>query len=434
MTSTNRTLWILCTGFVLVILMLTLLAWLGFRQAVSIREKAAAMVNEHRFAAHLVDDLELERHRASTLLLSLSRAKAPLSEAEATNLRATLQEFDRALPTIANSGERLMPHPDWERLRAATRAYAAALQAALATPARDNTTLTVLQERYDAFVHLTDQVTKLDALRAADVESGIEAESRSLTSEAGGLLLIALLLSLICAYVTIRFTVLSLRRIEWQSRQLNRVSWHLMQGQEEAARRFSHEMHDELGQSLTGLKAMLSAVQPTDFPARRTACLQLLDEAIGNVRELSQLLRPVILDDFGLAAALRWLAERFQERTRIVVQVETTLKRRLAEEIETHLFRITQEALTNIARHSQATHARIRLGADGATIQLQITDNGIGMPKAQPRTPSLGLVGMRARAEQLGGTFALQNDSAGGVCIIARVPTRWAAEEKQDEQ
>ena len=433
MNATNRTLWILSTGFVLVILMLTLLAWLGFRQAASIREKASAMVQEHRFAAHLVDDLELERHRASTLLLSLSRSNAQPSEAMAQKLHATLRDFEATIPAITSEGERLMPHSDWERLRAATGAYAAALQAALLMPSRDDATWAMLQQRYDEFVHLSDQVTKLDALRAADVESRIEEESRSLTSETGGLLLIALFLSLVCALVTIRFTVFSLRRIEWQGQQLNRVSWHLMQGQEEAARRFSHEMHDELGQSLTGLKAMLSAVEPSTFAARRKACLQLLDEAIGNVRELSQLLRPVILDDFGLAAALRWLAERFQERTRIVVQVETVITARLDEAIETHLFRITQEALTNIARHSMANRAQIRLEEDGTEICLTITDNGIGVPKEQQKTPSLGLVGMRARAEQLGGTFELKNNPSGGVRVVARVPARWAAEDKTDE-
>jgi signal transduction histidine kinase len=428
MNSTNRTLWILCTGFVLVILMLTLLAWLGFRQAASIREKASALVNEHRFTAYLVDDLELERHRASTLLLSLSRSRLPLTDDTTEKLRGTLREFEMAIPVIAGDGERLMPHPDWANLRDATRTYSAELQSALMKPSHNEAALLVLQQRYDEFVHATDQVLKLDVLRAADAESRIEEESRNLTTETGGLLFSALLLSLACAFGTIRFTVLSLRRIEWQAQELNRVSWHLIQGQEEAARRFSHEMHDELGQSLTGLKAMLSAVQPTTFATRRKDCLQSLDEAISNVRELSQLLRPVILDDFGLTAALRWLAERFQERTRILVTVETTCTARLDEAIETHLFRISQEALTNIARHSMASRAHIRLEEDGAEISLTITDNGIGIPNPPQKMLSLGLVGMRARAIQLGGTFELKNNPSGGVCVAARVPTRWAAE------
>lgn len=424
MNSTNRTLWILSTGFVLVILTLSFLAWVGFRQAVSIREQASALVREHLFTAHLVDDLELEQHRASTLLLTLSRGEQ--GRIPPAKLQTTLTEFEAAMPEIIRSGDKLMPHPYWAQLRDATDAYAKSLHLVLQSSDQNAVQFTALQQHYDEFVHMTDQVIKLDSLHAAEVETRIAAESRTLASETGSLLVGALALSLICAFITIRFTIGSLRRIEWQAQELNRVSWHLLQGQEEAARRFSHEMHDELGQSLTGLKAMLAAVQPDDFARRRSDCLHLLDEAIGNVRELSQLLRPVILDDFGLVAALRWLAERFQERTRITVTVDATVTPRLAEDIETHLFRITQEALTNIARHAGARRARIGLAQEGGNICLTVTDDGIGMPqRTQPR-PSLGLVGMRARAEQLGGTFTLKNDPPNGVCVSACIPARWA--------
>lgn len=422
MNSTNRTLWILSAGFVLVILTLSLLAWLGFRQAASIRQQASKLANEHLFTAHLVDDLELESHRASTLLLTFSRADQLASRPSSLQL---LTDFESAMPEIIQSGNQLMPHPSWAQLRTATEAYAAAVRAAVQRSVRDAATMTTLHQRYDEFVHQADQVIKLDLMRAAEIENRIETESRNLASETGGLLVGALTLSLICAVITIRFTVGSLRRIEWQGQQLNRVSWHLIQGQEEAARRFSHEMHDELGQSLTGLKAMLSAMPPAEFDARRGECLRLLDESIGNVRELSQLLRPVILDDFGLVAAMRWLAERFQMRTRIIVEVETTFTERLEEDIETHLFRITQEALTNIARHAGANHAMIRLEQEGENICLTITDNGIGIPKQSRTNPSLGLVGMRARAEQLGGTFTLENNPAGGVRALVCVPARW---------
>jgi signal transduction histidine kinase len=183
-------------------------------------------------------------------------------------------------------------------------------------------------------------------------------------------------------------------------------------------------LHDELGQALTGLKATLSAVPPSEFAARRPACLQLLDEAIGNVRELSQLLRPVILDDFSLVAALRWLTERFQERTRIQVEVIATWEGRLADEVETHLFRITQEALTNVARHAGATHVQVTLAQQGRELSLTIGDNGGGLSALQSKVPSLGLVGMRARAEQLGGVFFLANEPSGGVRVTVRVPIR----------
>src|SRR5260221_12807291 len=103
-------------------------------------------------------------------------------------------------------------------------------------------------------------------------------------------------------------------------------------------------------------------MQPgTGNGARLNDCVKLVDEAIGNVRQMSQLLRPTILDDFGLEAGLRWLAEGFQARTGTEVKVVSTYSGRLPDETETHLFRIAQEALTNIARHAGAKHVEIKL-------------------------------------------------------------------------
>ena len=142
--------------------------------------------------------------------------------------------------------------------------------------------------------------------------------------------------------------------MEWQTAELGRVSFHMLEDQEAAARRFSHELHDELGQSLTAVKTNLSALaaagggDAAETGARLADCLRLVDEAIGNVREMSQLLRPTILDDFGLAAGLRWLCEGFGQRTGIDVACEVPFSGRLPDGAETHLFRIAQEALSLI--------------------------------------------------------------------------------------
>jgi signal transduction histidine kinase len=191
-------------------------------------------------------------------------------------------------------------------------------------------------------------------------------------------------------------------------------------------------MHDELGQSLTGLKAALVSMRPDEFTERRRDCVHLLEEAIGNVRELSQLLRPVILDDFGLDAALRWLADRFQERTRIQVDYSSDFLGRLPDLVETHLFRITQEALTNVARHSGATTVRIRLHAAGERIRLSITDNGVGFSPDARQARGLGLVGMRARAQQVGGTLKIESEATGGVRIEVNVPAAQLNHELQE--
>jgi signal transduction histidine kinase len=208
--------------------------------------------------------------------------------------------------------------------------------------------------------------------------------------------------------------------MEQQSSDLARVTWHMLESQDTAARRFSHELHDELGQSLMAIKANVTALDsaaPPD-PARLEDCRRLIDEAIQNVRELSHLLRPTILDDFGLDAGIRWLSERFGQRTGIEVDYQSSFHERLADQTETHLFRIVQEALTNVARHSGATRVAIALERNGNRVHLTVKDNGHGFNGG--RSAGLGLVGMRARAQSVGGE--LQINSTDGVAVDLWVP------------
>jgi signal transduction histidine kinase len=309
-------------------------------------------------------------------------------------------------------------------LRAAGVAFTqTARQLNSAVPAARERLARTLEQHYDQFTSLATQVVRAQAAGSADLERQIQIQSGELGSESLWLLGACLALSLIGAIATITVTARSFRTMRWQSEELSRVSWHLLESQEVTARRFSHEMHDELGQSLAGVKALVRGMSGGD--GRREDCLMLLDEAIRNVRELSQLLRPVVLDDFGLDAALHWLAERFEERTRIHVTYVSNLSNRLPEQTETHLFRIAQEALTNVARHSGATASRICIDEDISRVTLQIEDNGKGLFKQNTSSgPSLGMVGMRARARQLGGELGVQKGEQGGVRITVWAPLK----------
>jgi signal transduction histidine kinase len=263
--------------------------------------------------------------------------------------------------------------------------------------------------------------------RGAELETLIEQQSQDLLDELEIVLGVCLLLAVGCAAVTIHTTRRAFHRLEWQAEELDRVSWQMLQDQEVVARRFSHELHDELGQSLTGLKSMLKRMDGPAFVDNRAECVEILDGSLTAVRELSQLLRPVILDDFGLDAGLRWLTERFSERTRIQAEYSSVCRRRLDEEQETHLFRIAQEALTNIARHSGATSASMRLDVTGDRVLLRVEDNGRGMPEELQTRPSLGLVGMRARSRRVGGVFTMKNRPGGGLCLQVEAPARYAS-------
>lgn len=286
-----------------------------------------------------------------------------------------------------------------------------------------------IQDTAQAMIH--------DALaggRGAALEARIVKESQELLDELAWVLGVCFVLAAGTAALTIWIIQQAFARLEWQAAELAHVSWHMIDSHENMARRFSHEMHDELGQSLSGLRRMLSRIGDHEFATMRQECIEIVDEVLQNVRKLSQVLRPVILDDFGLDSGLRWLCERFTQRTQIPVSYSSNLQERLSQPLETHLFRITQEALTNIARHSGATQARVDIHAGNQFVCLTISDNGKGLSASEERKgPSLGMVGMRARARQINGEFVAENLKEGGLRLRVEAPLE-AAEPNHVEQ
>ncbi len=237
------------------------------------------------------------------------------------------------------------------------------------------------------------------------------------------LLGVALLTALVAAALTVRTVSQMFKRLEWQTSELDHLSSRTMSDHEETARRFSRELHDEFGQTLSAIEANLVAMHNTrQYHANgMDDCLALVKNGIDNVRELSQLLRPSILDDFGLDASLRWLADTFSQRTGIKVDYQASGLERLPGETETQLFRISQEALTNVARHASATAVQIRLVAGEHNLTLTISDNGKGISGAR-RTSGLGLVGMRARARTSGGTLKVESAADQGFQVKVELP------------
>jgi signal transduction histidine kinase len=286
--------------------------------------------------------------------------------------------------------------------------------------------MTASIQAHGQVVHLIHELITEGTTHLEAVDRQIGTHLQELANESAFLLGASGVLAALCALGTITYVRHSIHRIEAQSAELNEVSWHMLQTQEETARRFAHELHDELGQSLAAVRANLGRMSEEE---KRSDCIQLVDEAIANVRELSQLLRPVILDDFGLDAGLRWLTEGFALRTRIEVAYDSNLEIRLHTELETHLFRIAQEALTNIARHSGATRVVMTLRVHHRQVSLRIEDNGRGLlPGATPPRQSLGLSGMRARARECGGALTLEDGVLQGLTLIVNVPLRQAVE------
>jgi len=232
-------------------------------------------------------------------------------------------------------------------------------------------------------------------------------------------------LSLFCASWAARASAGVFSRLQGQASELSRLQYQFLETQEETARRFSHELHDELGQVLTAVKANLSALRDCSDKERVDDCMALVDRAIKDVREMSQLLRPTILDDFGLDLALRALTDSFSQRTGIKTDYNSNLEgRRFRDIIETNLYRIVQEALTNVARHSKATALSVTLFSRDKQLQLKVEDNGEGLVIGKKREGSgLGLAGMETRARGLGGTLRLESAEGKGLTIEVTCPT-----------
>jgi PAS domain S-box-containing protein len=224
--------------------------------------------------------------------------------------------------------------------------------------------------------------------------------------------------------------------IKSQNQLIQEFSRHLVEVQEREKRLLASELHDDLGQSLTSLKLMLELASTTHATRKQLKIMQdvrgLVAELMGKVRNLSLDLRPAMLDDFGLFAALRWLFGRLHAQTDMIVQYNFNLDsiQRFPPAIETAAFRIVQEALTNIARHAGVKVAQVDLEIRD-TLSIEISDQGIGFDFSddiQQPASSTGLSGMQERARLLDGQLDIVSKKGSGTRIVAKIPLVGAAQ------
>lgn len=417
---------IILTGFGLVLIILGFAALVAVRDK-QIRRSAMMSVKNHLIYAQLLNEVQAQE---DILSLGLHRIRNHADREEKQARWQDLVRADQTLRQLAGQAAHSTQADEWQRLAEASIRFTE--KATMVLKDRDVVDSAAMDELFalhDTVVKMIHDMIQINIQDWAATDEEMRVELDELTNQSTMMLSACFLLAFVFAGSTVMIVRKSVQRIEWQRDELNRVSWHMLQTQEDTARRFSHELHDELGQSLAAVRANLT--HPSLMQQeQRDDCLHLVDEAIANVRELSQLLRPVILDDFGLEAGLRWLTERFGQRTRIAVIFDSTVAERINADTETHLFRIAQEALTNIARHSHATAVKVSLLQDDDDLLLCIEDNGVGLPaQNQESASSLGIIGIRARARECGGSVSFENCKPHGLRLTARVPKRLAVKE-----
>ncbi len=196
----------------------------------------------------------------------------------------------------------------------------------------------------------------------------------------------------------------------------------ILGAQELERKRIARELHDETGQALTAILLGLRPLEEVDEKAA-SALRELVRDALASVRKLSIDLRPSVLDDFGLVAALERFSSDLQERSHLTITLTTHgLDTRLPEPVETALYRVTQEAVANAIRHGDARAIQVKLGRSSNTIRLTITDDGQGFNPEQVAPDRAGLLGMRERITLINGTFDINSQPGHGTTIAVDVP------------
>jgi two-component system sensor histidine kinase UhpB len=384
--------------------------------------------------SRLIEEIQDEQAALSAVFYKLSRDPQTLDR---DAILADLDETDERLEHLSSEVTGKQEEGQWRELEAVSTAFADEARRLLGKEDAPSLVSRNLFHRHDQVNSIVAKLIAEADRREMEAQSQIAQRVKELLQRSSLLLGGCLLLATGCSILTLRIATSLFSEMQRQASELGQVSWQMLHTQESVARRFSHELHDELGQSLAAVKANLGALdpaRPTD-PERLSDTKQLVDEAISNVRELSQLLRPTILDDFGLDASLRWLADRFTQRTGITVHYESDFRGRLADQTETHLYRIAQEALTNVARHSGATEVWLKLAAEGSDILFDVRDNGKGMPLSREhRNGSLGLFSIEARARSTGGGMRIESADGAGVHIEVRFPIQQAEEQSERQE
>ena len=200
---------------------------------------------------------------------------------------------------------------------------------------------------------------------------------------------------------------------------------------EQEKTRVARELHDELAQSLTALKMDTIwlrdhlAGQPADVQAKLASMLGMLDASVAATRRIAADLRPLVLDDLGLVAAIEWLAQNFTQRSGVACRLDVDEDLELHEPYATAVFRMVQESLTNVGKHAAATQVEVQVRRSAHEVTLRVTDNGRGFQTQAPRNAgSLGLAGLRERAQLLKGQVRVDSEPGRGTVIEAHIPVQ----------
>lgn len=337
--------------------------------------------------------------------------------------RGPFQQLDTEVQTYWST---LEPIFDWDAKARRSRGNSFLRHEVLP---RRTTVLTIAREVSE----LNEQALQEDERRVADLFAQFQRRLQVITA-------LGLGLGLVLAALTLTYTLRLEKSAEERyheslqaQRELKELSKRLVDAQEQERRAISRELHDEVGQSLSALLVDVEnlAAKPGEDGVLRQGLeniKMLAENCVNEARNMALLLRPSMLDDLGLVAALEWQAREVSKRTGMLVDVvEVNVSDALPEEYKTCVYRIVQEALNNCSRHAYAKNVRVIVRQEPERLSLTIQDDGRGFDPSRVR--GLGLVGMNERVSQLGGALKVDSNQGRGTCLRVDLPlTRASAD------
>ncbi len=346
-------------------------------------------------------------------------------------LRADLDEAIAAEAALAPAQR---PAPQQQRLRAAVDSFWASLDDVFRQAAAGDEegalrrVRTSLTAQHSELVGIVSQFLVLNNREQQEAAERNRAVYERVEREIELLVGVLLVLVTVIGLYTIVATRRAFQEVARLSGELRHLSWRMLRLQEDLQQSFSRELHDEFGQVFTAIGTLLGRIGrnlPADSPLVRDVeeVRGIAQQTLERIRVQSRLLHPTVLDDFGLERAVQWYVEQFSRQHGIVAHFETVGPIGVVPPESTiHIYRIVQEALTNVSRHAGAKEAWVRLGQRNGRLHLEIEDRGRGLPAAPSTERGVGLVSMRERTELMGGTFAIGPASPRGTLVSVDVP------------
>lgn len=447
----GRTRQVLAIGFGLLVILIGFSGFSALKRANEIHAAISTLHEEDRrteaLLASLRSDLQLSAIDVRDFLLDPT-ANAEAAQAEILRRRAATAESLRQLQSLTRQAE----SERLQRMGAELDAYWKSIDPLFhwtAEQRRDGGSFLrreVLPRR-EAALDLTRQIEALTASSVRERRASIETRQRELPAYVarmiGGTITVGLFIALASIYRIVhleKLAGLQHRKVREAEAELRNLSRQLVHAQEEERRSLSRELHDQIGQLLTAARIGIGNAEEKTGPSATAVRQQLeqvsriLEQSLRAVRDLAMGLRPAMLDDLGLGAALEWQARQHSRICGVPVAVHLDGELdQLPDEQRTCVYRVVQEALNNTAKYAGATEIQVDVTNRAGVLTICVRDNGKGFDPAGAQGHGLGLVGMKERARQLGGQLSLESAPGRGTTLTAMIPVPSMAAQRTQE-